>query len=90
MNNQALAFKPLNAISKGDLAEQLYSGITYDCAIPISFIKLLKDRGFNDDLSSQLIMLYPDNEAAYIAPLTTSAIQALATIASYAGGSNNE
>lgn len=51
--------------SKGELAEKLYPNMSVDCAVPQSFIDLLKSRGFNHP-ASHLVTVYKNH--AYDAP----------------------
>lgn len=48
--------------TKGELAKELYPNMTYDCAIPQSFIKRLEDRGFESP-ASNFITVYIKHHA---------------------------
>jgi hypothetical protein len=69
--------------TKGQAAEKLYSGQTYDCAIPQSFVNACHERGF-DDITGHFVTLYPKGETfGYIAPITARGVEIAARIATH-------
>lgn len=72
--------------TKGEAADALYAGITYDCAIPQSFVDACYQRGF-DDAACHFVMLYPDTldnpSPPYIAPITPRGVEIMARIGTY-------
>ncbi len=57
-------------LTKGSLARDLYGHLTYDLAIPQGICDLLSDRA-GCNVSSQLVMGYPDGElTGVLLPLT--------------------
>lgn len=72
--------------SKGELAEKLYSGMTYDCALPQSWLDDATARGMDTLvggwLASHFITLYPDSGVPYIAPITADGVKIVAILAS--------
>lgn len=72
--------------TKGEAAERLFPGQTYDCALPQSFIEACRQRGF-DDVAGHFVMLYPKGSGIagteYIAPITEKGIEIAARIMTY-------
>jgi hypothetical protein len=82
----AIYLQPLDTISnmsKGELAAQLYPDITYDCALPQSWVDGMYQRGF-DNVASLFVWGYPDNDSnGYPLPLCTEAMCMLAQVSRY-------
>jgi hypothetical protein len=69
-------------VSKGDLAKDLYPNITYDTALPQSWVDAMYQRGF-DDVTGQFVWGYPDPKDSHgqPLPLTTDAVSILSQLA---------
>jgi hypothetical protein len=70
-----------NGWTVGDVAERLYPGITYDTARPISWDKIVRDRGIEPN--GRYVWLYPKNGTirGFPAPLTQEAALDLGKLA---------
>ena len=64
----------------GELAEQCYSGMTYDTALPQQWVDKMADRGF--DPRGHFVTLYPNGGIAYMAPITAEGVRMAAIVAS--------
>lgn len=77
----------VSRISKGEAAEMLYAGETYDCAIPQPWVDACRERGF-DDVACHFVMLYPEGVgiagSPYLAPITAEGVEIAARLATYA------
>jgi hypothetical protein len=72
--------KNTNLRTVTDVANQIYPGITYDTALPQSWVNTMADRGF--DVRGHFVTLYPKDSVAYMAPITDQGIRIAAVVAS--------
>ena len=66
--------------SSSELAEERYPGVTFDCALPQTWVNQMDERGF--DVRGHFVTLYPDEGVDYMAPITAEGIRMAAIIAS--------
>lgn len=69
-------------MTKGEAAEYLYPGVTFDCAIPQGWVRAMTSRGFEDS-AAHFISLYPTDAPSYIAPITPTGVWMVSIVATY-------
>lgn len=78
---QCFDTKPTISLSKGERADLLFQGQTYDCALPSSWLDAMRKRGF--DAAPHFVMLYPKNGPSYCAPITVEGMKMAALVATF-------
>lgn len=79
---------PTCLTAKGDRAEFLYSPlnnadvVTYDCAVPQSWVDAMTRRGF-DNPASHVVTCYLKGGMTCIMPITDYGLRILSTVATY-------
>lgn len=74
-------------ITKGELAESVYGGENYDCAIPQSWLDDAHARGMDmiigdTYLDQHFVTLYPEKGIPYVAPITAEGVKVVSILAS--------
>lgn len=68
-------------LTVAEAAEARYPGVTFDAALPQEWVSKMNDRGFTP--VGQFVMLYPEKQTPYIAPITDAGVRMAAIIATY-------
>lgn len=86
MNFRTTAQLKCERKTKGDLAAELYGDMTYDTAIPQSWLDDANARSMDliveGGLASHFVTVYPEYGVPYVAPLTADGVKVCAILAS--------
>jgi hypothetical protein len=72
----------LNGATVGQIAEELYRGVTYDTALPQTWVDTMQNRGF--DPRGVVVWGYPEGNTLYGQPLPLT-VEAALMLANLAG-----
>jgi hypothetical protein len=70
-------------MNTSELAKEWYPSLTFDCALPQTWVDEMAERGF--DVRGNFVTLYPENESVYMAPVTKEGVRMAAIVASQRG-----